>query len=321
MAGAAVKRARAGGGSIRDRLSALPDELLLRVLSFLPAQQVVRTTVLSKRWKDLWRSVPGINLSFLDFRSNLEEDWSAVWERMDDFVNNLLMLHRAPCLDAFRLVSVVDFGRHVDRWVRRAIKDDPLVIEISLAAFSSHQLPYLSSSPCRRLRSLHLNGVSLDHSFAERLHSWWPELKDLTLRNCRTVFCGIESDKLENLVVRYCIDQPADVFAIKAPHLASLSVQLGVPFSLDAGNSLVRASISLNHGEFSPRSGAMLLGSLFNVTSFKWEYFQATVHLLYLKPCFAPLISVQYHLKLSPYWTKTIDHLFNWLLFLYFRQF
>jgi hypothetical protein len=122
------------------------------------------------------------------------------------------------------------------------------------------------------------------------------------------VFCGIESDKLENLVVRYCIDQPADVFAIKAPHLASLSVQLGVPFSLDAGNSLVRASISLNHGEFSPRSGAMLLGSLFNVTSFKWEYFQATVHLLYLKPCFAPLISVQYHLKLSPYWTETIDH-------------
>jgi hypothetical protein len=37
MAGTAVKRARAGGGSISDWLSALPDEFLLRVLSFLPA--------------------------------------------------------------------------------------------------------------------------------------------------------------------------------------------------------------------------------------------------------------------------------------------
>ena len=107
MAGAAVKRARAGGGSISDRLSALPDELLLRVLSFLPAQQVVRTTVLSKRWRDLWRSVPDINLSLSDFGRNSREDWTAVWERMEDFVNNLLMLHRAPCLDAFRLVTIV----------------------------------------------------------------------------------------------------------------------------------------------------------------------------------------------------------------------
>ena len=63
--------------------------------------------MLSKRWTDLWRSVPGINLSFLDFRSYSGEDWTAVWERMEDFVNNLLMLHRAPCLDAFRLVTIV----------------------------------------------------------------------------------------------------------------------------------------------------------------------------------------------------------------------
>ncbi|OQU81633.1 hypothetical protein SORBI_3006G088820 [Sorghum bicolor] len=144
MAGAAVKRARAGGGSISDRLSALPDELLLRVLSFLPAQQVVRTTVLSKRWRDLWRSVPDINLSLSDFGRNSREDWTAVWERMEDFVNNLLMLHRAPCLDAFRLVMIVnghDPRRHIDRWVCRAIKDNPLMLEISTGSFSPYQLP------------------------------------------------------------------------------------------------------------------------------------------------------------------------------------
>ena len=181
------------------------------------------------------------------------------------------------------------------------------MLEISTGSFSPYELPYLSSSPCRRLRSLHLFGVSLDHSFVEHLHSWWPDLKDLNLRSCWTEFSSIESDKLENLVVCNCIKQPVDVFAIRARRLASLSVNLGIPFSLDAGNSLVRASIYWKPTKFSPRSGAMLLGSLFNVTSFEWKGFQPTVHLLYLKPCFAPLI-VQYHLKLSPYWTKAIDH-------------
>ncbi|RLM65744.1 hypothetical protein C2845_PM16G08350 [Panicum miliaceum] len=121
---AAAKRARAGGGSARDRLGALPDELLHRVLSFLPAQEVVRTTVLSKRWTDLWRSVPRINLDFFNFRRGSREDWTKGWERMEDFSNNILMLHRAPCLDAFRLNAFFehhDEHRHIDGWVRRAM--------------------------------------------------------------------------------------------------------------------------------------------------------------------------------------------------------
>ncbi|CAN6241677.1 unnamed protein product [Urochloa humidicola] len=60
---AAAKQARAGGGSAPDQLSALPDELLHRVLSLLPSRQAVHTTVLSKRWIDLWRSMPALNLS------------------------------------------------------------------------------------------------------------------------------------------------------------------------------------------------------------------------------------------------------------------
>jgi len=52
---AAARRVRPGGGSAPDHLSALPDELLRGVLSFLPTRQVVQTTVLSKRWTDLWR--------------------------------------------------------------------------------------------------------------------------------------------------------------------------------------------------------------------------------------------------------------------------
>jgi hypothetical protein len=94
---AATKRARAGRCSAPDRLSALPDELLRHVLSFLPSRQAVQTTVLSKRWVDLWRSVPAINLDLTDFEG-ADGSYTGSWEKMKDFTTNLLMLHNAQLL-------------------------------------------------------------------------------------------------------------------------------------------------------------------------------------------------------------------------------
>jgi len=53
---------RAGGPtSAMDWLSALPDELLHVILSFLPAPLVVQPSLLSRRWRRLWRSTPHQN--------------------------------------------------------------------------------------------------------------------------------------------------------------------------------------------------------------------------------------------------------------------
>ncbi|PVH35342.1 hypothetical protein PAHAL_7G157800 [Panicum hallii] len=77
---AAPKRARAGGGEAPDRFSALPDELLRRVLSFLPSRQAVQTTVLSERWIDLWRLMPAIDLNIREFkcRSPAPGQWPCI---------------------------------------------------------------------------------------------------------------------------------------------------------------------------------------------------------------------------------------------------
>uniref|UniRef100_A0A1J3I731 Putative FBD-associated F-box protein n=1 Tax=Noccaea caerulescens TaxID=107243 RepID=A0A1J3I731_NOCCA len=64
-----VRAKRSGDriGDDVDRLSDLPDNLLCHVLLNIPTKDVVKSSVLSKRWRDLWRDVPGLDLGFGDF--------------------------------------------------------------------------------------------------------------------------------------------------------------------------------------------------------------------------------------------------------------
>ncbi|CAN7058808.1 unnamed protein product [Brassica rapa subsp. trilocularis] len=67
--------------SLMDRISDLPDTLLLRVLSLLPsAKDVVATMVLSKRWEFLWLSVPRLVFDDQDIVEYAAQD-IIVWMR------------------------------------------------------------------------------------------------------------------------------------------------------------------------------------------------------------------------------------------------
>ncbi|CAO2035125.1 unnamed protein product [Urochloa humidicola] len=282
----APERARAGRGSAPDRLSALPDELLHRVLSFLPSRQAVHTTVLSKRWMDLWRLMPALNLNISEFKAP-DNSLSAVqrWRKMENFTTNLLMRHRAPRLDVFRLdvgfpFTGADWALNVDRWIRRAMEYCPVVMEIRLFSVcgSRYHLPKLVSC---HLKRLNISGVTLERSFAEQLHSGCPVLEDLKIWRCRG-FRGFQSDTLKNLVVSECSSGP-DMWIIRAPSLAS--VRLSLPYCnsadvlLDTGNSLAKASICGSHIYVSGGGEAILLGSLVNVTSLELSCFHAKVFL------------------------------------------
>ena len=78
---ASAATAAVGG---RDHISNLPDGVLQYILSLLPAQDVVRTCVLAKRWCHMWKSTT--ELHFICGRTTGPESM----EEIQEFVDHLL---------------------------------------------------------------------------------------------------------------------------------------------------------------------------------------------------------------------------------------
>jgi hypothetical protein len=85
-----------------DRISALPDELLHHVMSSLPARESVATCLLARRWRRLWKSVPGLSITGACGNP----------ARFVPFVCNLLVFERDP---AAGLNSVTPLATDGDR--------------------------------------------------------------------------------------------------------------------------------------------------------------------------------------------------------------
>ncbi|CAF1729587.1 unnamed protein product [Brassica napus] len=77
-----------------DRISALPDDLLVKILLFVPTKDIVTTMILSKRWRTIWTEVP--RLEYEDIMSNTNSEQKSVWW----FLEKSLQLHKAPILES-----------------------------------------------------------------------------------------------------------------------------------------------------------------------------------------------------------------------------
>ncbi|KAL1220636.1 putative F-box/LRR-repeat protein [Cardamine amara subsp. amara] len=82
-----------------DKISQLPDDLLLKVLLFLPTKVAASTSILSKRWEFLW-----MWLSKLEYNSIEEKNYDCEERRnLQNFIDLNLPLHRAPVIESFCL--------------------------------------------------------------------------------------------------------------------------------------------------------------------------------------------------------------------------
>lgn len=109
--------------TVQDRISALPDAVLYHILAFLETKCTVRTSILSKRWKNIWAYVPNLYLN--------DEDFSSFADFIV-FVDRALLIRESSAIQKFHLhckCHAEDFSR-IDGWIRTAVRYN--VVELDL---------------------------------------------------------------------------------------------------------------------------------------------------------------------------------------------
>ncbi|KAJ1695484.1 hypothetical protein LUZ63_012182 [Rhynchospora breviuscula] len=165
-----------------DRLSDLPDVLLIKILSSLKAREVAQTCILSKRWQDLWASVPCLHFDNAEFSRKLS---AKSCERFKNFVSSfLLSFDDTNNLDLFLLSChghtyfCDDITEAVRMWITQAVKYKPKTLKLEFSYCMYLTLPG-SLYICDSLQELSL---SLKHCL-DVTHKvvYLPKLKRLNL--------------------------------------------------------------------------------------------------------------------------------------------
>ncbi|KAJ1275021.1 hypothetical protein BS78_05G105200 [Paspalum vaginatum] len=214
----AAKRARAAAPASGGGIGALPDELLQHVLSFLPAQQAVRTCVLARRWVHLWKSATGLRVVGADGAA------PADFDEVREFVDSLLLLRGRSPLETFELrVTGDDVSvRRLRLWVSYAVLCEVKVLRVSI--LGCFPVPLGAEDPplaSRHLTNIQLRGLVFHGDFLD--FSRCPALRSLQIEDCVIPQAGrISSQSLRHLRIRRCRFSKSSHARIHAPNLYSL---------------------------------------------------------------------------------------------------
>nr|ACM17596.1 F-box family-1 [Oryza sativa Indica Group] len=206
-----------------DRIGGLPDGVLQHILGFLPPHEAVRTCVLARRWRHLWKSVAALRITNWDWRKVVP------MEEFRYFVHHLLLRRGRAPIDEFELdlaeLSDRDTLR-VNRWFRHAVMCQARVLRLDIRVSRGSELE-LENLPVvsRHLQKLDLYGVKLMHNFLD--FSSCPVLQHLEIAGCDLSDSNarkISSLSIKHLNISGCNFSDTFHTHIYAPNLLSLGL-------------------------------------------------------------------------------------------------
>ncbi|EYU31301.1 hypothetical protein MIMGU_mgv1a018336mg, partial [Erythranthe guttata] len=149
---------REEGSNSIDKISELPQDILQRILYWLSQEDAVRTSVLSKSWRNIWCTRPNLNFSDATFKGNMHQFLSVVTP-----LYNCIVIK-----DLEELPSVV-FGAE-------SLQD------LHLAGFVLHREAIERMVLFKNLTSLSLQRVSIEEGIFEKIISCCPLIETLDIK-------------------------------------------------------------------------------------------------------------------------------------------
>ncbi|CAM0153043.1 unnamed protein product [Urochloa decumbens] len=129
-------------------VDSLPPEILEKIVSHLPLRDAVRTSAISRAWRRLWESAPGLAL---------EWDWGA---DTDPAVAGAVLARCSAPVRSFCFDLLVESFWRSDDWVPLLAAKGVQILKLNFSGGAGIDIHYMDASifSCRGLTCLHLSG-------------------------------------------------------------------------------------------------------------------------------------------------------------------
>ncbi|KAK4850729.1 hypothetical protein QYF36_009330 [Acer negundo] len=234
---------RSSSSSSKDIISGLPSELLCYIFCFLPFKEVARTSVLSTRFRHVWRGTTRIDFQENFFVKDNDTEENKQIQRRDliNFAYNWLESYTGKTIDMFSLTfsrpghfpaNIHNFIRsslarnvkglsldfHDPIWREDGIENRRGVFELPVFVYGHKGLESLKLFSCNflvsgfrnftSLKELSLGWIQLGPNYVKNLLMYCPSLESFTLKNCWNIHEHLDisgpNRRLKSLVVDKC---------------------------------------------------------------------------------------------------------------------
>lgn len=188
-----------------DRISELPDCILVDILSLLTIREAGRSSVLSHRWRDLWKFITRLNFTASKSMFALLKACRMMdgGHQYVNWVNQILNLYQGGAsLNEFIVSFPLEatFSRDIDEWVKFVMSKRVRKLVFDLGYFYTKSLGYafprewylcfmspLHLSGLKCLTNLSLWFVTVNDEFIEYLLSNCTNLESLVVKYSRSI--------------------------------------------------------------------------------------------------------------------------------------
>ncbi|KAK9707555.1 hypothetical protein RND81_07G204700 [Saponaria officinalis] len=169
---------------LESRIDALPEDVLISIVSHLNLKEAAKTSVISRSWRYLWTHTTGV----FDFVDSIPKHT----QQNIDWVNQVLNVHKGSTLDEFKVSFGIsaESSEVINKWIKFALQRrvkrlllDFRCTESSASAKFSVTTHVFTNCPLGSLTCLHLKNVDMTGTVVEFILLSFPLLQVLHLNS------------------------------------------------------------------------------------------------------------------------------------------